>query len=449
MRRCLLLIGLTLAMAPVALAEPAAAGAPARLPALPSPLRLTPDSAAAMAVARSTDVALNEQQINAARGTLQTAKAMLGVRVTGSAVYTVSGPPQSITLPGGGGSFQISPDQSHTETLQATVPLYLGGRAAYAKQAARAGIEAAEHNVAASQVQVAQAARQAVYGLLRLQQLVVVAQQRVTSVAEHLRIAQAMFEAGTVARFEVVQAETQLSAAKGDLIHARTGVDQQASALLQQLNVAQGTEVVVEEGVPPQLPPGNLQQLITTALAGRSEVDAVEAGVRAREASLRLARATDRPSVGLQGQVVNASESAFGGGTSWNLSLALTVPIYQGGDREAAVTQAKAGLETARLNVEQVEQRIALQVSQARLSVQDAQEALTVAEQGEVEARERVRIAQVRFSNGVSLGVEVLDAQTALAAAETQVVNSRYNLQVATAALRAALGLADLPKESS
>ena len=45
--------------------------------------------------------------------------------------------------------------------------------------------------------------------------------------------------------------------------------------------------------------------------------------------------------------------------------------------------------------------------------------------------------------------MEVLDAETALAAARTQVVNSRYNLQVATATLRAALGMIDVTKEPS
>ena len=131
------------------------------------------------------------------------------------------------------------------------------------------------------------------------------------------------------------------------------------------------------------------------------------------------------------------------------MSLTLTKPFYQGGEKEAAVMQAQSALQTARLNVEAAQQGIALQVTQAQLNVDDAREALAVAEQGEVEARERVRIAQVRFGNGVSLGVEVLDAQSALAAAQTQVVNARYDLQVATTALRAALGLADLPKEPS
>ena len=450
--RVWLVVGLVLVLGSWAVAQPAPTEAPSRLPALSLPLRLTPDAAASLAVQRSTDVALSLEQINAAQGLLRQVQAMRGLQVNGTASYTFTGPVQTIDFPTSGGgteTIQLSSPRTHHETLTAALPLYAGGRDVYAIRAARAGIDAAHENVQTSEVQVAFAARQAVYGVLRLQQLVVVAQQRLTAVAEHLRIAGAMFDAGTVARFEVVQAQTELARAKGDLIHARTAVQQQQAALLKVLNAAQGGEVVVEEGVPLKLPDGDLHALIAMALEERPEVAALDAAVRAREAALRLAEANDHFSLALKGDVNNGTASALASGLSWDVSLTLTKPFYQGGEKEAAVMQAQSALQTARLNVEAAQQGIALQVTQAQLNVDDAREALAVAEQGEVEARERVRIAQVRFGNGVSLGVEVLDAQSALAAAQTQVVNARYDLQVATTALRAALGLADLPKEPS
>jgi outer membrane protein TolC len=436
-------LGLVVVLASLASAEPAAP----RVPAVTSPLRLTPDAAAALAVERSIDVALSEEQVNTARGFYRHVRAQKGLLVDGTVTGTYSGPPQTIDLPTG--PVDLVPPFAHRESLQVTLPLWLGGREAPAKRGARANIEAAQHNVHASEVQSAYLARQAVYGVLRLQQLVVVVQQRVTAIAEHLRIARAMFEAGTVARFEVVQAETVLSRVKGEAIHAATAVSQQQAALLQALNVEQGTEVLVEEGVPPKLPDGDRYQLMALALEQRPEIAALQAAVRARQGALRVAHLYDAASLGLQGHVNNASATVFNEPLTWDLAVAVTKPFYQGGEKEAQVMQAKAALQTARLNLERGEQSIALQVTDAQLGVDDAQAALGVAEQGEVEARERLRIAQVRFANGVSLGVEVLDAQTALAAAQTQVINARYDLQVATIALRAALGLADLPKEPS
>ena len=445
MRRLAMLAASVLILAAAAAAQPAG-----RLPELPATLRLTPDSAACLAATRSTQVAIDEQQVISAQGALREAQSLNDVQVEGQASYTRSGPPSTIELPGGDGAeIEVSPSSTHRETIQVTWPLYIGRRLQHATDAARAGITAAEENVQAREIQAAFTARQTAYAVLRLEQLVAVAEQRVTAVAEHLRITQAMFEAGTAPRFEVVQAETELAQPRGDIIRARTAVAQQKAALAQLIVVPQTTEIIVEEGPPPALPEGDLRSLIDTAVAERSEIAALQAAVRSREASVRLAQASNDPSVAVVGQVNNQSESFAASGVTWSITAAVTVPIFTGGAKEAQVTQARAALETARLNVELASEQVGLQVSQALLNVQDAREALAVAEQGEVEAREQVRIAQVRFASGVGLGVEVLDAQTALAAAQTQVVNARYDLQVATATLRAALGLPDFTKEPS
>lgn len=423
---------------------------PARLPAVASPLRLTPQTAAELAVQRSPDLAISEQDIAAAWASVRLAESQRGVRVQAQASYTRMGPTQSLTLPEsmGGGEISFTSPESHIETLAVTKPLYLGERDRYARQAARAGVQAAEHSFQAGVVSIAVTAREAVFALLRFQQLSLVSERRVTAIAEHLRISRAMFEAGTTARFEVVQAETELAQAKGDLVAAQTSVAKQKAFVAQLLTVPQGTEIIAEEGVPAAVPDGDLHRLIATAIAERAELDALQAAVRAQQANLRLARANDKPSVAVQGNLNRQTANAASSELNWNVSVGLTKPIYQGGETRARVDAAKASLRTAELDLERVEQQIALQVSQALLSLQQAREQLQVAQQGEVEAQERARIALVRFQNGVGLGVEVIDAQTALAAAQTNVANARYDLQVAVASLRAALGLTDLPKES-
>lgn len=411
------------------------------------PLHLTPDSAAQMAIERSTDLGLADQNVLAARGNLKQAQALNGWQLNLQGTYTRTGP--TTTLEFGGQSFSLVPGAILNETLSASKPLYLGGRDRYARQAAVAGIASAQQGKAADIVGVALQARAAVFTLLRLEQLVVVAQQELTAATEHLRITNAMYKQGTVARFEVVQAETSVADDKGSLISAQTNVAQQKATIAQLLNVRQGTGIEAAEGVPAQLPPGDLHALIKDALQQRPEMKQLQAAVRADESNLRLAQANDNVSLTLNGSLEHGTATPTSGPTTWTVVLALNKPILQGGETRAKIIQAQAALNAAKLNVEKGEEQIALQISQALLNVQDAQSALVVAQQGEVEARDRLQIANVRFSNGVGLGLEVLDAQTALASARTQVINARYNLQVAIASLRAALGVSDVTKESA
>jgi len=102
--------------------EPAA---PARLPELPGPVRVTPLTAAKLAMERATRLALSEQQIAAAQAVLRQAEAMRDVQVEGQISYSYSGPGKSLRLPEamGGAEIKFAPTSLHKETIKVTWPL--------------------------------------------------------------------------------------------------------------------------------------------------------------------------------------------------------------------------------------------------------------------------------------------------------------------------------------
>ncbi|NPV48288.1 MAG: TolC family protein [Armatimonadetes bacterium] len=420
-----------------------------RLAPVEGPLTLTPATAARLAVARSTETARAGQDVAAAEGRLMEARSLRGWKVTASGSISKSGPAVSFELPGGedGQRVTVSPTTTTNVGLEVSKPLYLGARDRYARDAARSGLQAASFGTEATSVAVALRARQAVLAVLRAQQLSVVAQEQLTAAAEHLRIAEAMYNEGTAARFEVIQAQTEVSRSRGAVVQARTAVEQQTATLREVLNLPQDTPVTVEEGVGPEMPPGDVHELMALAMSERPDLKALQAAVRAAEASLRLAAANDRLSVQLVGQANHQTAGALSSSDNWRASVAVVKPLYQGGATEAGVVQARAGLEKAKLDLEKAQQQVALQLTQAMNAVEEAREMLQVATDGEREAEERLRIAQVRFTSGVGLGVEVIDSQAALAAARAAIVNARNDLNLAIFAVRAALGRTDLPEE--
>ena len=105
--------------------------------------------------------------------------------------------------------------------------------------------------------------------------------------------------------------------------------------------------------------------------------------------------------------------------------------------------EAQAKVRRAQLDVESVKEQIALGVTQQYLSIEEAKKKIETAGQGVVEARERRRMAELRYREGLAAGIEVIDADTALAAAEATLVNAQYDLALAIARLRSALGILD------
>ena len=106
-----------------------------------------------------------------------------------------------------------------------------------------------------------------------------------------------------------------------------------------------------------------------------------------------------------------------GNNFGWQFGIAAEKVFLDGNQERSAVEAAKAQTEAAKLELEKTKQGIALEVTQYHLALDEAKESLSVARQGVVEAEESLRIAKVRYENGIALGVEVLDAETALAAA--------------------------------
>lgn len=442
-----------------ALPYPAAAQAPesAELPpwvtvGADGEVVLTPETAAWWALGRNTRVRIEQQAIPQAEGQLQQAQAGDDLTVSASASAMKMGPVTTVQLPAQEGedpvSVEVTPDQQYSATLSARKPLYTGGRVGLGEDIARESIDAARSGTDVARLSVSQAARSASYGVLRSVQLAGVAAAQVTALAEHVRNAEAMEEAGVVPHFDVVQARTELARAREQLISAQTGIEQARAQLRKVLALPQDMTLEVSDAPPPEMPEGDLPELIDVAQANRPEVTAAETGVRIARLNRRLVGRDMAPTVALTGQYTRQTAGAFSGEDySWQIGVVAEKPISDGGVKRGKIISANARAEEAELQLQETQEQVALEVVQAWLSVQEAEERITTAEQGLVEARERRRMAQLRYREGLAAGIEVIDADTALAAAEASLVNAEYDKQLAVTQLRTAMGIMEVPRQ--
>ncbi len=393
------------------------------------PLVLTPEGAARLAVRDSLDLQLSAANIRRAEADVIRALGLAEFGVSASGSYGRSGP-----------SHGSDPD-SESERISFTKQLYIGGRLERSQAVAKASLATTHLNRDVVARVLDLSARELTYEVLRAEQLLRVAVEQANAMAEHLELSKQLLEAGTVARFEVVQAETELARAQGEVIAARTQLESRLSTLKRLLTVKQYRPVIVQPGETPELPGGSERELTELGRSRRPEVLAAAAGVRSAEARLRLAFASRNVSVDVGGSLNRNGSSAARDEWTWQLSISATKPIFDRRGEESEVKSAKASLDAAKVDLEQTKEDVALDVTQAVIAVTDARERLRVADQGMIEAQERLSIARVRFETGYALGIEVLDAQTALTAAQVEQINADYNLQVAVAQLRSAIGL--------
>ncbi len=411
---------------------------------------LSPDTAARWALERNTDVRIQAQSIPEAMGQLRQAWAARGVQinVSGSAMWM--GPTPTVELPMEPEEepmeFTVGEDQHYRATISARKPIYTGGRLRLGEELAEEGIEAARGGTRIARLSVAMGASEITFGVLRAIQLSGVAAAQVTAVAEHVANAEAMAEAGVVPEFDVVQARTELSRAQEELIAAQTGTEQARAQLRRMLALPQETPVEVADAPPPEMPDGAVPELIDIAFENRPEIEAGQASVRMAELNLRLAERDRAPSVALTGEYARHTASGLGAEDySWQVGVVAEKPIFDSGDRRGKVEAARARVEAAGLELQRTQEEIGLEVMQALLAVREADQRIETAEQGVAEARERRRMSQLRYREGLAPGIEVIEADTALAAAEGSLVNAEYDRQLEVTRLRTAMGILDVP----
>lgn len=177
----------------------------------------------------------------------------------------------------------------------------------------------------------------------------------------------------------------------------------------------------------------------------RPELSALNKSILIYDEKVKVARSEFLPTVALTGgyfasypSVFNSFEKKFKG--TWNIGVAVSVPIITWGDRSYKVRAAKAEVQVARFHFDETREKIELQVSQSRQKVREAHERYNASLSSQEEADENLRYANLGLSEGIIPVSNVLEAQTAWLSAKTNLISSEIDLRLSYLYLKKALG---------
>ena len=433
---------------------------------------ITIDQAVQLGLRLNRSLALAGEALHRSSGRLAEARAAGNPTAGAGFTYTRLNTGQTINF--SGRNIPIVNADQPVFSAQVTLPVDIAGMIRTAADQARFTEIAARLDVNRSRNQVVYDVKAAYYEVLRARALLVVAKQNVQNAEARQLDAQQKLTAGTVARFDLIRAQTDVANSRQQQIAADSLVSQDIG----QLNSAMGVDInsdtkVTEAGSVTDLPPAPGQpdspsapsnagtkqppdqlsgseytRLIDEALSTRPDVLQADANIAAAQKGVRLARRTQLPTLGVTlAGTVNPNAAGFAPQTAGGqLVVGLSAPLFDGGVARARVAQARADVETAVIGRRQATDLASLEVRGAWLSLLQAKAQVSVASQALAQAREGFRLARVRYNAGVSgtaglsPQLEVSDAQAALTQAETNRVNALYAVNTASAALDRAVG---------
>ena len=267
----------------------------------------------------------------------------------------------------------------------------------------------------------------------------------------HVKVARDRAAVGMAAPNEVLAVEVEHDRAELQRLEASHAVARAVADLARLLGLPPGTRV--EPTAPlatttpePEPAPEDLEALVARAFETRPERRALAERIAAAEARVELQRAARRPQAAAVGGYDFANpnrrilppEARFRG--TWDLGLSLTWHVLDGGVATAAVAEARALVDAARQQLEDLTRRIRLEVTERVLDLHTAVAAAAVAGRARESARENRRVSEDRFREGVIASADLLDAETALLRAGLDLTLARVRIQLARAGLVRAAG---------
>jgi outer membrane protein len=324
-------------------------------------------------------------------------------------------------------------------------PIFSGGVLRNSCRIANLNMEMELWNYRTDEDQLRYDVIEAFLNLVKARELLKVTDESIERSQTHLTDLENMQAQGFAIQRDILRAQVGLSNARLQHVRAQNAVKLASSRLCNLLALDLDTELVpseISQSEPDSLEP--LSVSTARALDERPEMRAMKTTRAIAERQISICRGEFLPKVFLSGNYDwkrpnREIEPDFY--ATWNVTLAAQFDLFHGGARLYRLEQANLAVREISENSATLSDAIRLEVQQARLGVEEAQDALKIAEETVVQAQESYRVTGNNFKVGMATSADVLDAQTDLTQAQMQQVAAHAELLVARAKLARATGV--------
>lgn len=318
------------------------------------------------------------------------------------------------------------------------------GRLGALKEAALAEYLASEQARNAAQTSLVASVARTWLSLQANEALLGITRQTLATRDDSLRLTRLRFENGAASALDLRQAESLAATARAALAQ-----QQRARALdVNALNLLVGESVPgdllqpadADAAVLADVPAGLPSDLLTR----RADIRQAEQSLVAANANIGAARAAFFPRISLTASVGSASTELSGlfrdGSWGFTLNPQALLPIFDAGRNRAGLASAEATRDIAIAQYEKAIQTAFREVADALAGRATLADQLQAQRDQVAAETDRLRLADLRYRNGVASFLDVLDAQRSLFAAQQAEAQTRLALQQNRVALYAALG---------
>src|SRR5882762_3498607 len=331
--------------------------------------------------------------------------------------------------------------QQVTAQMTARYDLFLGGQKLAELSRSGAALESAHASELVARFAAAQLTESEYYAVLADAELVRVARERLQRAEQQLAVARARVVSGAAVQTDSLQLRLELT-------QARVGQLLQESALrIARLELGRRVGAVgpvdaapLDTAPAPDLPI-TLGDAISHAATEGPQYRVARANERAAGAAFRARLGDYLPHATLAFNALAFDTVFFPKDFKrTTFTLSLSFPLWDNGQREIALSRARASRDVARAIRQDKDKAVQRDVTAAYDGYVTARAAAQQAAEGLLVARENFRVQQSRYRAGATTILDLLKGQSDLDDAEAVLVQARYATRLALAGLETILG---------
>lgn len=419
--------------------------------------RFTLDQAILTALRQNPTIQIARQEIERTKGLYIQVRAEALPQIGSTGTFQDTDPhlqvnhgaPTEATTPTPGGtpgadfSSFTGTERQYAVQVQATQVIFAGGRIVSQIRAANFTRDSSYYSFRNAIDQVVATTRQQFYQVLLNRALIGVQETSIQLLKSQLQDQQNRFEAGTVPRFNVLQAQVALSNQQPQLLLAlnnyRISQLQLAKTLGLDFDPNRGDAPPLEAVGELQFHPRRIPLVEAVALAKerRPFLKQQKANVLSNAEQVRVARSGFFPQINATGGS-EVRSSAFSDdprdvSSGYVFGATGTWAIWDWGATYGAVKQARAILEQSKITLDDAERQVELEVQQQDSSLTQSAALVQATEESVGQAEEALRLASARLDAGAGTQLEVLNSRTELTVAQSVRVQALFSYNTALA----------------
>ena len=338
----------------------------------------------------------------------------------------------------------LLPEFFANASLGVTQVIYAGGKINTAKKMSATAVDLYTSQKELTDSEVLLEVETTYWQLINVKSKVELANTYIALLTELLKDLTNSYNAGIIYKNDVLRVQVQLNQAELDLTKANDGLKLLKLKMAQLTGMSNidffvkdtiGNDVVLLEEVSPSM-----------AIVNRPEVKMLKSAIEIEELQSKVLEADRKPTIGLNvsGVYANGKQVNFTDGsddlTSYYGLLNVNIPIFYWGSRKQKVKEQDFKIEAQKLELEETEELVALQIQNAYLELQQSIQKVDISTESLQQADENLRLNQDRFDAGTVTGKDVLEAQVLWQKAHSDVSDAKANHRISKANYKKVIG---------